>query len=121
MIALEKTKAESLRKLYDNCREYSHIEEKTITEWHTNRHKVTTGHLWWKKSQYEYSNYSTTYTYLAVSDVLENIRTFGYDACFDIGGAFQRAVGVKATKRRLLQTIFDNFDSSDEKFDINHF
>ena len=38
-----------------------------------------------------------------------------------IEASFMRAVDVKATKRRLIQTILDNFDTSDENFDINTF
>lgn len=121
LLALESNKTDCLRKLRENCRESSHIEERQGTEWHTSTHKVTTGHLWWKKSHYEVSNYSTTYTYLAASDALENVRNFGLDACSDIESSFQKAVDVKNVKRRLMQTILDNFDSSDESFDVNYF
>ena len=120
-ISLEQTKNDILKKLRDSCRENSRIQEKTGTEYHTNRYKVTTGHLFWKKSHYEYSNYTTTYTYLSSSDALENIRSFGFDSCSQIESAFYKAVDIKATKRKLMQTILDNFDSSDENFDINHF
>ena len=120
-IALEQTKGDCLRKLRENCRECARIQEKTGTESHVNRYKVTTGHLWWKKSHYEYSTYTTTYTYLAASDALENIRSFGYDSCTQIESSFLKAIDIKTIKRKLLQTILDHFDSSDESFDINHF
>lgn len=120
-VSLEQTKNDILKKLRDSCRENSRIQEKTGTEQHTRCHKVTTGHLWWKKSHYEYSDYTTTYTYLLSSDALENIRSFGFDSCSQIESAFYKAVDIKATKRKLMQTILDNFDSSDENFDINHF
>lgn len=120
-VSLEQTKNDILKKLRDSCRENSRLQEKTGTEYHTNRYKVTTGHLWWKKSHYEYSDYTTTYTYLLSSDALENIRSFGFDSCSQIESAFYKAVDIKATKRKLMQTILDNFDSSDENFDINHF
>lgn len=38
-----------------------------------------------------------------------------------IESSFQKAVDVKNVKRRLMQTILDNFDSSDESFDVNYF
>jgi len=120
-VSLEQTKNDILKKLRDSCRENSRLQEKTGTEYHTNRYKVTTGHFFWKKSHYEYSNYTTTYTYLSSSDALENIRSFGFDSCSQIESAFYKAVDIKATKRKLMQTILDNFDSSDENFDINHF
>lgn len=70
-ISLEQAKGDISRKLRENCRENSRLQERTGTEYHTKQHKVTTGHLWWKKSHYEYSNYTTTYTYLSASDALE--------------------------------------------------
>lgn len=121
LLSLESHKTDCLRKLRENCRESSHIEERQGTEWHTSTHKVTTGHFFWKKTHYEVSNYSTTYTYLAASDALENVRGFGLDACSDIESVFMKAVDVKNVKRRLMQTILDNFDSSDETFDVNYF
>lgn len=120
-ISLEQAKAEILRKLRESCRENAKLQERTGTEYHTNRYKVSTGHLWWKSSHYEYSNYTTTYTYLSTSDALENIHDFGFNACSQIESAFYKAVDIKATKRKLMQTILDNFDSSDENFDVNHF
>lgn len=120
-IALEQAKGDSLRRLRENCRNNSKLQERTGTEYHTNRYKVTTGHLWWKSSHYEYSNYTTTYTYLSASDALENIRSFGYDACSQIESSFHKAIDIKNVKRKLMQTILDNFDTTDENFDINHF
>ncbi len=123
LLSLERTKGESLRKLRDTCRECSRLQEQTGTEWHTGSHMVGQKSFLcfkWGGHRETYS-YSTSYTYLAASDALENIRTFGFDACSDIEAAFQKAVDIKSTKRRLLQTILENFDSSDENFDINHF
>lgn len=120
-IALEQAKGDSLRRLRENCRNNSKLQEHTGTENHLNRHKVTTGALWWKKTHYEYSSYTTTYTYLSASDALENIRSFGYDACSQIESSFHKAIDIKNIKRKLMQTILDNFDTTDENFDINHF
>lgn len=120
-IALEQAKGDSLKRLRESCRENARLQERTGTESHVERYKVTTGVLLWKKSHYEYSTYTTTYTYLAASDALENIRSFGYESCSQIETSIQKAVDIKTVKRKLLQTILDNFDSGDENFDINHF
>lgn len=120
-IALEQAKGDSLRRLRENCRNNSRLQEHTDTENHLNRHKVTTGALWWKKTHYEYSSYTATYTYFSASDALENIRSFGYDACSQIESFFHKAIDIKNIKRKLMQTILDNFDTTDENFDINHF
>lgn len=120
-IGLEQAKGDSLKRLRESCRENARLQERTGTESHVERYKVTTGALWWKKSHYEYSTYTTTYTYLAASDALENVRSFGFESCSQIEAAIQKVVDVKTVKRKLLQTILDNFDSGDENFDINHF
>lgn len=123
LITLENTKTESLQNLREHRKECSHIEERQGTEWHTGYHTVGQHHFLfftWGGHTESYS-YSTTYTYLAVSDALENIRVFGNDACSDIEQSFTRAVDIKSTKCRLIQTILQNFDTTDENFDINYF
>lgn len=119
--ALEQTKGESMSRLRDSCRENARLQERTGTETSVHTRKYTTGFWFWKKTHYEDYTSTSTYTYLAAMDALENIRTFGYDACTGIETAFRKAVDIKTTKRKLMQTILDNFDSSDENFDINHF
>ena len=120
-IGLEQAKGDSLKRLRESCRENARLQERTGTESHVERYKVTTGALWWKSSHYEYSTYTTTYTYLAASDALENVRSFGFESCSQIETAIHKVVDVKTVKRKLLQAILDNFDSGDENFDINHF
>ncbi len=123
MLSLESAKNDCMRKLRDGAREYSKLTEKTGTETHTGSHivgqKSFLGFKW--GGHRETYTYETSYTYLATADALENVRSFGYDACSDIEASFMKAVDVKSTKRRLIQTILDNFDTSDENFDINTF
>ena len=99
------------------------MQERQGTEWHTKRltsYKHDWGFIKWGRETSTYS-YSTTYTYLAASDALENIRNFSYEACSEIESAFTKAVDIKRVKQRLLSTILENFDTSDENFDINSF
>lgn len=122
--SLEKTKTENLKKIREECVELSKLKEKTGEEWHTGTHKVggfsflCFDHIF---GHYESYEYSTSYTYLAASDALESIRTFGYDTCSSIELSFRNAVDISNTKKKLLNSIFDNFDSSDESFDVSHF
>jgi hypothetical protein len=120
-IGLEQAKGDSLKLLREKCRDNARLQERTGTEFHVERYPVTTGILCWKKTHYERSSYTTTYTYLAASDALENIRSFRDESCSQIESAIQKTVDIKIVKRKLLQTILDNFDSSNENFDINHF
>jgi hypothetical protein len=123
LTTLENTKAQSVQSLREHKKECSHIEERQGTEWHTGYRTVGQHHFlfWTWGGHVESYNYSTTYTYLAVSDALENVRTFGCDACSDLEQSFTKAVDIKATKKRLLKTILDTFDTTDESFDINYF
>ena len=123
LISLESCKSDCMRKLRNNARDNSRIEERQGTEWHTGSHTVGRKHfLFWSWGGHtEHYSYSTTYTYLAASDALENVRNFGYDACSDIEDSFVRAVDIRSTKKRLIDTILQNFDTSDESFDINSF
>lgn len=123
LIALESCKNDCMRKLRDNARDNSRVEERQGTEWHTGSHMVGQHKFLCFKwgGHREYYNYSTTYTYLAASDALENVRNFSYDACSDIEDSFVRAIDIRSTKKRLVNTILQNFDTSDESFDINSF
>ena len=123
LISVETYKNECMRNLRDSARQNSHLQERQGTEWHTKRltsYKHDWGFIKWGRETSTYS-YSTTYTYLAASDALENIRNFSYEACSEIESAFTKAVDIKRVKQRLLSTILENFDTSDENFDINSF
>jgi len=123
LISVETYKNECMKNLRDSARENSHLDERQGTEWHE-RESVSYRHhflcfRWGREVTTEH--YSTTYTYLAASDALENIRNFSYEACSEIESAFTKAVDIKRVKQRLLSTILENFDTSDENFDINSF
>ncbi|MGN9136217.1 dynamin family protein [Clostridium sp. HCP1S3_B4] len=123
LIILENNKLDSLRKLRENSLECSKIDTHQGTETHVESYTAYDHHFLCFKwgAHREFNTYTTTYSYLAPSDALENIRTFAMDACSDIEGAFHNAIDIKQTKARLLKVVLDNFDSGDEKFDINHF
>lgn len=123
LISVETYKNECMRNLRDSARQNSHLQERQGTEWHSGSYRTggfkIFGHRFGGHT--EHYNYSTTYTYLAASDALENIRNFSYEACSEIESAFTKAVDIKRVKQRLLSTILENFDTSDENFDINSF
>lgn len=122
-INLEKCKTDNLKKLRENCHEYSHIEEKQGTEYHVTSYMAgQKSFLFWSWGGHrEYSTYTTSYTYLDTADALANIREFGHYSCSDIESTFTKTLDLRSTKTRLIQTILNNFDSSDESFDINYY
>jgi hypothetical protein len=74
----------------------------------------------WGKHTEHYS-YTTTYTYLAASDALEQISAYGKQAASAIEEVFRQTIEIKAYRRKLLETVIQNFDTSDQDFDVNYF
>lgn len=68
-----------------------------------------------------YDSYTTTYTYLAASDALEQITAYGKHAASAIEEVFCTTVELKTYRRRLLETVARNFDTGDKDFDVNYF
>ncbi|MGN1175817.1 MAG: dynamin family protein [Roseburia sp.] len=66
-------------------------------------------------------SYTTTYTYLEASDALEQINVYGKSAASEIENVFRETVELKKYRRKLLETIIRNFDTSDDEFDANYF
>ncbi|MCR5805885.1 MAG: dynamin family protein [Oscillospiraceae bacterium] len=120
ILDLEASKADCLRDLRKSARDNTQLQEKQATEWHSRTVTKYAHHfLFFKWGRYEdEERYSTSYSYLAAADALENVRQFGYDACSGIERIFTDTVDLKRTKTKLTQTILDNFDTSDENFDI---
>lgn len=69
----------------------------------------------------EHYSYTTTYTYLAASDALEQVNIYGKNAASEIEDAFRQTVDMKSYRRKLLEAIIRNFDASDQNFDANYF
>lgn len=118
---LEATKNDTLRKLREASHEFSHLNERTGTEEHVSKYKVSDSKWYrpstWGKSHYEYSTYTTSYSYLETSDALENIRLLSNTACSDIENAFYESVNVTDIKKKLLSVIVEYFDTSSDTYD----
>lgn len=118
---LEATKNDTLRKLREASHEFSRLNERTGTEEHVSKYKVSDFKLFhpstWGKSHYEYSTYTTSYSYLETSDALENIRLLSDTACSDIENAFYESVNITDIKKKLLSVIVEYFDTSSDTYD----
>ncbi len=116
-------KVEVNKSLREMSIEASKLETHTGTETHHGTHttyKFKLGPFKFGRQDNSYS-YTTTYTYLAASDALEQINIYGKSAANEIEEIFQGIVEMKAYRRRLLETVIRNFDASDESFDANYF
>lgn len=116
-------KVEVNKSLRDMSIEASKLETHTGTETHhgtRTSYKFRLGPIKLGRQDTSYS-YTTTYTYLAASDALEQINIYGKSAANEIEEIFQGIIEMKAYRRRLLETVIRNFDASDESFDANYF
>ena len=123
---IEKIKMQKLdvnKSLREMSIEASKLETHTGTETHHGTYtsyKFKLGPIKLGKQTERYS-YTTTYTYLAASDALEQINIYGKSAAGEIEDVFRETVDMKAYRRKLLETVIRNFDASDESFDVNYF
>ncbi len=124
-VELEHSKGEALNDLRNVSKEYSSISERTGTETKTGSYSVSTSKWYnpfsWGSSRTEYYTYDENYQYLDVADALENLRSFGNDSANSIEETFYKSIDIKGLKRKLLNIIIENFDTSDENYDPTYF
>ena len=123
---LEKIKQQKMdvnKTLRDMSTEAARLETHTGQETHHGTHttyRFKLGPIRLGRSSQSYS-YTTTYQYLAASDALEQIHVYGKKAANEIETVFRETVDMKAYRRKLLETVIHNLDSSDQNFDANYF
>lgn len=124
-LKFEESKKDALKDLRNSSREYSNISEKTGTETHVKSVNVSTSKWYnpfsWGTSRTEYYNYDETYYYIDSADMLENIRNFSKDAASSIEDVFYKSIDIAGIKRKLLNLVIENFDTSDENYDPAYF
>lgn len=114
---LEIEKAEGIRELRQTGKDYLNIKERTGSVTRTGSY--TSGHLWWKKT--EYYTYEEHYSYCIAADAIENLRKYAMDASNQVEEVFTDALQIKEIKRKLLNVIVSNFDMGSEKYDSSLF
>ena len=123
---IEKIKQQKLdvnKSLRELSIEASKLQTHTGTETHHGTHtsyKFSLGPIKLGRQDSDYS-YTTTYTYLAASDALEQINIYGKSAASEIEDVFRETVEMKAYRRKLLETVIRNFDAAEDGFDANYF
>ena len=124
-VRMEQAKISILQDLRRNSREYSTISERTGTETKERVRKVSDSKWWnpfsWGSSHKEYIPYQVSYTYVDVSDALDNLRHYANDAAGSIEEGFLNAVNVKSLKTGLLKVVVNEFDASSESYDPAYF
>lgn len=123
---IEKIKMQKLdinKSLRELSIEAAKLQTHTGTETHHGTHtsySLSFGPIKLGRKDSSYS-YTTTYTYLAASDALEQINVYGKSAASEIEDVFRKTVEMKAYRRKLLDTVIRNFDTADDGFDANYF
>ena len=124
-VRMEQAKISILQDLRRSSREYGSISERTGSEWKERERTVSDSKWWnpfsWGSSHKEYSTYQVSYTYVDVSDALDNLRHYANDAAGSIEEGFLNAVNVKSLKTGLLKVVVNEFDASSENYDPAYF
>ena len=124
-IKMNEAQVSILRDLRRDSHEYSQLQDKTGTETHFIKTRVSDSTWYkpwtWGSSHTEISTYQTTYTYVDVSDALENIRKYANSAGSSIEEGFIESTDVPSLKNNLLNIVINNFDVSDENYDPAYF
>ena len=122
---MEAKKGEGIRALRAAARDGQTIEERTGTETKTGTYRVSDSKWYnpfsWGSYHIETYTYEASYSYVAASDAVDNIRRFVLDSESRIEAAFSEAVNHLEMKRRLLNLVAANFDMSDERYDASYF
>ncbi|MGL4876413.1 MAG: dynamin family protein [Clostridium sp.] len=124
-VKLEQCKGEALRELRDASKTYSDLSEKSGSETKIKSYSVSTSKWYnpfsWGSSRTEYYSYEERYYYLDTADALENIRNFAKSSATLIEEVFYKSVDIQGLKRKLLNIIIEEVDTSDENYDAAYF
>lgn len=110
---LETEKSKATQEIREESKDFLSIKDRTGSI--TKTGSYTTGHLWWKKT--EYYTYEEHYSYCIAADAIENLNKFALGASSSVEEVFTDALQLKDMKRRILNVVVDNFDMGSEKYD----
>ena len=121
---MSRAKLEIIGELRDAINDYSSIHVNSQTRTVTRSRKVVDLNLpILKEFCYHFENvqYLETRTFVNVNDAIENIRMYGRQASNVIENGFMENADVSDLKPKLIQTVLENMDTSDENFDPAYF
>lgn len=97
------------------------LEDRTGQESRTRSVQVSDSKWWnpfsWGSSHTEYYTETTTYSYLAVADALENLRHFFDDSSRRLLGLFSELIAPEALSTGLRRELLDVLDTRSDDFD----
>lgn len=101
------------------------LDEKTGTEEST-RSRTVSASKWykpwtWGRKRTEYYTVTTTFSYLASSDAIDNLSGYAKDSATQIERVFHDAVNLQEMRQQLCAVVVQNMALGDADFDANHF
>ena len=123
--AARRTRDTMLAQLKGAMADFSNLKEKSGTETHTSSHEVSTSRWYnpfsWGNTETVYRSYTSSYTYMAAADAVEQVLTYGRTSAADIEHAFARVVNRGELLAALRSALLRALDTDDAAFDPGHF
>lgn len=122
---LEGEKADAVKEIRANSKEYSNLKERTGTNTWTESYRVSDAKWYnpfsWFRSHIEYETHEEHYSYCLAADAIENLKKYSIDATNQVEQVFTDALQLKEIKRKLLNVVINNFDMGSESYDASLF
>lgn len=122
---VEQMKISCLQDLRRGSREYGTVSDRTGTETKTEYCRVSTSHWYnpfsWGSYRIEPHTYESSYTYVDVSDALENLRNYANESSGCIEEGFAETLNLKSFKNQLLKVIVEHFDLGSAEYSPDYF
>ena len=118
-VKLESEKVVGVRELRSYSKEYSTITKKMGTRTKTTAYEVSASKWYdpfsWGKKETKHYTAEENYSYMLVSDVIENLKNYSIDSVNKVEAVFLDVFDAREVKSKLFKVIIENFDLSDEK------
>lgn len=125
LVKLDRVRVELFAALRKDINNSKSLEERTGTEEKTGYKEVSTSKWYnpfsWGDKDYVAYTYTSTYTYLDVSDAIESIRNYANESSSGIERRLNETIDFSKSKRELLSVIVNNFETTDDSFDPAYF
>lgn len=122
---VEQEKVVVLSEIRTIMNEASHLDELTDEKWNSKMVRIKDSKWYkpwtWGSYHYEDHGYTEVTHYYNASQAIDNINIFANTAQNEAEAIFTRSVDVKNIKFELVDAILNEFDQSDERFDVNFF
>lgn len=122
---IKATQGQAIAELRSASQSAGQINEQTGTEQETRRRTVSASKWYkpwtWGKKTTESYTVTTTFSYLASSDAVDNLSRYAKESATQIERSFHDAVNLQEMRQQLCGVVVKNMALGDASFDANHF